>query len=156
MIKYSIPKSYKNQKQRRVFAISNFRGIDKENKPLKVQPFRATDGKNFIIDSNTLKTRPSFEMDTEPSFYLADGEYLIDWYQFANTKIYITNLHFYFERNGVAIDEQNAALVKGGIAPVFNFAGMKPQFQEEKECLFIFCLDGIYVYSEIFNDQIFY
>jgi hypothetical protein len=156
MIKYSIPKSYRNQKQRRVFAISNFRGIDKENKPLKVQPFRATDGKNFIIDSNTLKTRPSFEMDTVPSFYLEEGEYLIDWHQFAQTRIYVTNLHFYFEKNGSSVNEQNASIIKGGIAPNFNFAGKKPHFQEEKDCLFIFCLGGIYVYSEIFEDQFFY
>jgi hypothetical protein len=161
MIKYSIPKGYRNQKTRNVFAISNFRGIDKENKPLKVQPFRATDGKNFIIDSNTLKTRPSFEMDTEPSFYLEDGEFLIDWHQFANTKIYVTNFHFYFERNGVAVNEQSQQLVKGGIAPNFDFSGKKPHFQEEKECLFIFCLDGIYVYSEIYENttlssQVFY
>ena len=140
-------------KSRNIFSIKNFRGLDKENKPLKVEPFRATDGKNFIIDSNTLKTRPSFEMDTEPSFYLGEGEYLIDWYQFANTKVYVTNFHFYFERNGVAINEQSTELVKGGIAPDFNFSGKKPYFQEEKECLFIFCLNGIYVYSEIFNGE---
>lgn len=161
MIKYSIPKSYKNQKQRRVFAVSGFRGLDKENKPLKVQPFRATDGKNFIIDSNTLKTRPSFEMDTEPSFYLSAGEYLIDWYQFRDTKIYVTNRHFYFERAGVSVNEQSNTILKGGIAPDFNFDGLKPYFQEEKECLFIFCLNAIFVYSEIFegttlNKQVFY
>jgi hypothetical protein len=33
-INYSIPKKYRNQKQKNVFAFSGFRGLDKENKPL--------------------------------------------------------------------------------------------------------------------------
>jgi hypothetical protein len=64
-------------KQKSVFALRNFRGLDKENKLLKVQPFRATDGYNFFIDSETLKTRPSFSSKVNPNFYLDANDYLI-------------------------------------------------------------------------------
>jgi hypothetical protein len=52
-------------KQRNIFALKNFRGLDKENKLLKVEPYRATDGFNFKIDSNVLKTRPSLDFIKE-------------------------------------------------------------------------------------------
>ena len=68
-------------KQRKVFAMRNFLGLDKENKPLKVASFRASDGYNFQIDSETLKTREGFVID---SFIEADlpssSDSIIDWY----------------------------------------------------------------------------
>lgn len=152
-IKYSIPKGYKNQKPKQVFAFNGFQGIDKENKPLRVQPFRATDGHNFIIDSGTLKTRPSYEMKINPSFDLEAGDYIIDWHLFGDTRVYVTRYHFYFETNGSSFNETNASLVKSGIATSFDFEGQKPHFQEEKECLFIFCLGNIYVFSKIFDGE---
>lgn len=160
MINYSIPKKYKNQKQKNVFAISGFRGLDKENKPLKVQPFRATDGHNFILDSDTLKTRPSYKLEIEPTFFLETGDYLIDWYQFGTIRVYVTKLHIYFEENGSAFNEQAAnssTFTKGGIVSSYDFSLDKPHFQEEKECLFIFCLNaGILVLSKIDTRYVLY
>ena len=35
-------------KERRLLAINNFRGLDTENNPTKVEVFRASDGENFF------------------------------------------------------------------------------------------------------------
>jgi hypothetical protein len=161
-INYSIPKKYKNQKQKNVFAFSGFRGLDKENKPVKVQPFRATDGHNFILDSDTLKTRPSYKLEIEPTFVVKElepSDYLIDWYQFGTMRVYVTKFHFYFEQDGASFNEQTAqssTFTKGGIAASYDFSANKPHFQEEKECLFIFCLNGIFVVSKIDTRIVFY
>jgi hypothetical protein len=158
-INYSIPKKYKNQKPKNIFGFSNFRGIDKENKPVKVQPFRATDGHNFIIDSDTLKTRPSYKLETSPSFNLETGDYIIGWHQYGTVRIYVTKLHFYFEQNGVSFNEQAAnssTFIKGGIATSFDFTDKKPHFQEEKNALFIFCLNNVYVFSKVDTLFVFY
>jgi hypothetical protein len=148
-------------KGRNVFALKNFRGLDKENKLLKVQPFRATDGFNFIIESETLKTRPSISINKNPNFFLEQGDYLVDWHVFGDTTIYITKKHFYFEfKNEAIINENDTSLigstkrlVKGILPASFDFSNNQPIFQEEKDALFVFGLDGIYVFSYIKNDQ---
>jgi hypothetical protein len=141
-------------KPRQVFNLNNFRGLDKDSKPLKVAPFRATDGKNFFIDSETLKTKPSYEMKFNPSFFLQAGDYIIDWHQFGETRVYVTRYHFYFETNGSSFNEQSTAsnFLKGGIPTSFDFLDLRPHFQEEKEVLFIFCLGAIYVFSKVLSD----
>ncbi len=48
-------------KERKVFSIDKFRGLDTENKPLKTAPYRASSGENFMLDSDALKTRPGFK-----------------------------------------------------------------------------------------------
>ena len=58
------------QKDREVFNIGGFRGIDTENPQDKVATFRATSGKNFQIDANSLKTRPALINDV---VYAVDG-----------------------------------------------------------------------------------
>lgn len=140
-------------KQRKVFSLNNFRGLDKESKPLKVEPFRAADGTNFLIDSNTLKTRPSFSLKKHPGFVLENNEYIIDWYQFQNMYIYVTNKHFRFEDeiSGIAFHEKTEGLSSAIIAPLttFDFEGKHPFFHEEKQCLFIFGLEGVFVFSII-------
>ena len=47
------------QKQREIFNIGGFRGLDTENSLDTVEKYRAVDGYNFQIASNKLKTRPS-------------------------------------------------------------------------------------------------
>ena len=138
-------------KSRQLFSLKNFRGLDKDSKPLKVAPFRATDGKNFVIDSDTLKTRPSYQMKINPSFFMEANDYLISWHQFGSTRVYITRFHFYFETDGVAFNEQAISnnFLKSGIPTSFDFVDLRPHFQEEKESLFIFCLGAIYVFSKI-------
>lgn len=145
-------------KQRSVFALRNFRGLDKENKLLKVQPYRATDGYNFYIDSETLKTRPSFSPLINPSFYLESGDYLIDWYKYGDIYIYITKNHIYVNDGQITFNEtSNASYVyRSSFQNTLNFEGLKPLFQEEKECLFIFCLNQIYVFSVIDTNYVLY
>ena len=143
-------------KQRNIFALKNFRGLDKENKLLKVEPYRATDGFNFKIDSNVLKTRPSLDFIKEPPFILASNNYVIDFYEYGEVDIYVTRFGFYFvpknDANQTAVfDHQSSftAFIKGGIAQSFDFINRRPLFQEEKDCLFIFGLNNIYVFSYI-------
>jgi hypothetical protein len=143
-----------NIKERKVFALKNFRGLDKENKLLKVSPFRAADGYNFFIDSETLKTRPSFTYKEEPNFFLEDEDYIIDWYNFNGVKLYITKKHIYIQNGSFVINEKTLSniLLKSSF-PTLNFEGMQPLFREEKECLFIFCLDYIFVFSLVMNSS---
>ena len=47
-------------KDRKIFSINEFRGLDTESKQLKVSPARATLGENFVIESGTLRTRKGF------------------------------------------------------------------------------------------------
>ena len=151
-----------SQKQRTTFALKNFRGLDKENKLLKVQPYRATDGFNFIIDSETLKTRPSFTIGHNPNFFLEDGDYLIDWRLFGETYVYITKKHIYLVKGNVVLNEKDnqfndtsnpKPIIRSAFLTNLNFEGLKPLFQEEKECLFVFCLNDIFVVSSIKNEN---
>ncbi len=144
------------QKERQVFALKNFRGLDKENKLLKVENYRASDGYNFIIDSETLKTRPSFTVGHNPNFFLEANEYLIDWHIFGSMYVYITNKHIRIFNGVNVVDETSSIgtflsnhIIRPNFLNAFNFAGLKPFFQEEKECLFIFGLGDIYVVSNI-------
>jgi hypothetical protein len=145
------------QKQRTTFALKNFRGLDKENKLLKVQSYRASDGYNFIIDSETLKTRPSFSLAHNPNFFLEEGDYLIDWHLFGQVYVYITKKHIYLVNGNIVLNEKTNPvgnpIIRSSFANDFNFEGLKPLFQEEKECLFIFCLNEIYVVSTIKNED---
>ena len=137
-------------KDRKIFSLKNFRGLDKENKPLKVAPFRASDGYNFIIDSDTLKTRPAFRLQNEIEFDLLNNEHIIDWYVFRNVKLYISNINFYIYDNGIKTP------LSLGVPELKNFDGMKPIFKEEKEALFIFGLDRIYVFSIVDSIYVLY
>lgn len=148
------------QKDRSVFAIKNFRGLDKENKLLKVETYRASDGYNFVIDSETLKTRPSFTLNHNPKFFLEQDEYLIDWHIFGTMYVYITNKHIRIFNGQNVVDERstqgilgNNEIIRQSFPNAFNFEGFKPFFQEEKECLFIFGLDDIYVVSKVVFGQ---
>lgn len=140
-------------KERKVFEIGNFRGIDKESKPLKVASFRASDGYNFIIDSETLKTRPAFvSFQNFPSFF-EDGDFVVDWYEYQSYKIFITKYHFYIADGTNLYNENSGVFIKGAL-PVFDFENKKPVFQEEKDCLFIFCLGMVLVFSVLGTSEI--
>ena len=132
-------------KDRKIFSLQSFRGLDKENKPLKVAPFRASDGYNFILDSDVLKTRPAFKINEALPFVLVTDEFLIDWYDFRGTKIYVTSKRIFFGDDEIF-----------DISDSKNFSLNQPMFFEEKEALFIFGLDTIYVASIIDTDNIFY
>ena len=65
-------------KERRVYKFSDFRGLDLKNKPLKVSPMRASRGKNFVLKSSTLSTRPAFVFKHLPRYrksaaFLSEG-----------------------------------------------------------------------------------
>lgn len=143
-------------KQRNLFALKNFRGLDKENKLLKVEPYRATDGFNFKIDSNVLKTRPSLDFIVEPPFVLTPNDYVIDFYEYGDVDIYITKFYFYFypkndaNQTNAFNNSTNATwFSRGGISSAYDFSNNRPLFQEEKDCLFIFGLNNIFVFSYI-------
>jgi hypothetical protein len=146
-----------SQKQRTTFALKNFRGLDKENKLLKVQSYRASDGYNFIIDSETLKTRPSFTLAHNPNFFLEEGDYLVDWHLFGHIYVYVTKKHIYLVDGNIVFNEKTNQVgnpfIRSSFSNDFNFEGFKPLFQEEKDCLFIFCLNEIYVVSTIKNED---
>ncbi len=142
----------KQIKDRKVYGLVNFRGLDKENKPLKVSPFRASDGKNFIIDSETLKTRPAFKYLQTPLKTLEDNN-IIDFYKFKDIYIYITTKGFYIKHNDKILSSNTSPELKTNFVLNFNFEGIKPYFQEEQECLFIFCLNDIFVISNLYNQE---
>lgn len=141
-------------KERKVFSIDKFRGLDTENKPSKVASYRASSGENFMLDSDTLKIRPSFKYYTKP--FLDDTIKIIDFYFFDGIVLYITNKGFKVKRDGVIL---------GGIKIDYNgleniqFNNLdenKPIFREEKDVLFIFGLGGgIYVFANIYEDNVF-
>ncbi len=133
-------------KDRKVFSIKNFRGLDKENKLLKVADFRASDGENFIIDSETLKTRPAItHKDTLP-FDIEVADKFVASYKFREVEIFITKLHIYIYDGNSVINEKHSNVLTQGISS-FNFEGQEPLFREEKDCLFIFNVGCIYVFS---------
>lgn len=149
-------------KERRLFSLSNFRGLDTENKPIKVAPYRATDGENFIIDSDTLKTRPALVHDEILPFALESDEKIVAWHDYGTIRIYITSIHFYVvDGNNVYNETYTSSptifhtTVIGG---TLDFENKTPLFREEKEALFIFGLGDIYVFSKLSSDtnEIFY
>lgn len=140
----------KQIKDRKVYGLVNFRGLDKENKPLKVAPFRASDGKNFIIDSETLKTRPAFKYVQTPLKTLEDTN-IIDFYKFRDTYIYVTTGGFHIKHNDKILSSSTNPKLITNVNFNYNFNGLRPYFQEEQECLFIFCMDDIFVLSNLYN-----
>lgn len=139
-------------KDRKLYSLKNFRGIDKENKPLKVEPFRAADGNDFILDSGTIKTRPAIKYLKEPSFVLEQDDFIIDWHEFRNAVVYVTKKHIYIETPQMIVnDKTNTNFIIRNSFPNFNFEGKTPVFKEEKEALFIFGLDDIFVVSILYN-----
>jgi len=153
-------------KERRVFSLSNFRGLDTESKPIKVLKNRASEGKNFYSDSLTIKSRPAFKMEKEVPFFPVEGDFVIDWYHYEDVTIYITKKNIYFEngddvfsvlpskpKNAIPTLESIPVLIKSLKFTSFDFEGNTPIFQEEKSCLFIFGLsifpdiNGIFVVS---------
>ena len=141
-------------KARKTYSIKNFRGLDKENKPLKVASFRASDGQNFKIDSETLKTRPAFKHTEDTLIDFEEGEAIIDWYEYGVVKIVITTKHIYIQSGSTLLNEKSSITTtfKRSDFPTLDFTGKNPIFKEEKEVLFIFGLENIYVFSVINSD----
>lgn len=137
-------------KQRKVFAMRNFLGLDKENKPLKVASFRASDGYNFQIDSETLKTREGFVIDSFIETNLPSGASVIDWYEYKNVIFYVATNSFYVV-SSTTTDLKTGNNVTRSSIGALNNTGKKPIFREEKNALFIFGLDAVFVFS-ILND----
>jgi hypothetical protein len=140
-------------KQRKVFAMQNFLGLDKENKPLKVAPFRASDGYNFEIDSQTLKTRKAFVVDQYIKADMATGDSVVEWYEYQGITFYVTKETFYVVNGDTTIDlKTNQNVVSAGIATLNN-TDKNPIFREEKNALFVFGLDAVLVFSMVRNND---
>jgi hypothetical protein len=137
-----------NTKTKKVFSISSFRGLDKENKPLKVEPSMASDGYNFDLGKGTLKTRPALQLKSIPSISFEEGEFIIGHYLFRDINIYVTNNHIYINDGNLTFNETDETyLYKRLYLSINIFKDKEPLFIEEKDCLFIFCLENIYVFS---------
>lgn len=143
-----------NIKERKSFSLNGFRGLDKEHKPSKVAPFRASDGFNFILESDTLKTRPAFKYKESFPTFLEDGDFIIDWYDYEDIRIYITKKHIYIYDGTILFDETNSTYLLTPLNLVLNFEGLNPLFQEEKDCLFIFCLNNIFVFHILRDNEL--
>ncbi|HPW95866.1 MAG TPA: hypothetical protein PK557_02705, partial [Paludibacteraceae bacterium] len=146
------------QKDREIFNIGGFRGLDTENPKDKVAPFRATNGKNFQIDSNALKTRPGLIND---KVYNVDGNIvgMFVWNGLeilltvgdinGKSRIYIINDNFSYYTDG-----SDSNVRKNIFTNISNFSFdlTQPFFVQEKKCLFIFCVNDILVLSAINNN----
>ena len=140
-------------KERKIYGLVNFRGLDKENKPLKVSPFRAVDGENFIIDSETLKTRPAFKYKKTP--FKDDDHTIIDYYQYGELFVYVVETGFVIVFNDKILTNITTPKLTTNISNISinqDFKGLTPLFQEEKDVLFIFCLNNIFVISSFYNE----
>lgn len=138
-------------KNRKLFVMQNFLGLDKENKPLKVAPFRASDGYNFEIDSQTLKTREGFVVDSYIEADLPANKSVIDWQEYKGGFFYVTEDSFYTVYNGVTKNlKEGTNVIQAGISTLDN-TGKRPIFKEEKNALFIFGLDSVLVFSILYN-----
>ena len=139
-------------KERKVYGINNFRGLDTENKPLKVESYRAVDGHNFELDSDILKTRSGFKYTESPliNSVLEEGEHIIDFYKFRGIDVFVTNYKMFFRYEGEILDDIK---IKTTIKKDYDFEGKQPLFVEEKDCLFVFCLGNIFVVSSIYDNE---
>lgn len=146
-------------KERKIFNIGGFRGLDTENKPDKVEPFRATSGKNFIIENDSLKTRPSL---VNEKIYSVDGNIIGSFLFFGDEiiftegdyqgkcRIYISNDNETYYSDGASRNSEHRIFTNlGG----FLFNGTKPFFVQEKSCLFVFCINDIYVITKVAKDE---
>lgn len=137
-------------KDRKVYALDKFLGLDKENKPTKIQPKRAYDGNNFVLDSRTLKTRPAFKYHEKPTFNLLNNEHIIDWYKFQHLVVYITNKAIMIE---VQKGEDDLPIFHDEFIGDMIFDNLEPFFHEEKDCLFIFGLNDIFVIAPLWEGE---
>lgn len=156
-----------DRKERKLFVLNEFRGLDTQNKQLKVDKNRASFGYNFYSNSKTLKTRPAFVMKQDIPFFLESGDFVIGWYYYNDLTIFITKNHFYimngetiFHENNAPLVESESVLIKSPNLPSsLNFEGRTPIFHEEKDCLFIFGLPlnnsvgGIFVLSTLLDEN---
>lgn len=146
-------------KERKIFNIGGFRGLDTENKPDKVEPFRATSGKNFIIENESLKTRPSL---VNEKIYSVDGNILGSFLFFGDEiiftegdyqgkcRIYISNDNETYYSDGASRNLEKRIFTN---LVSFLFNGTKPFFVQEKSCLFVFCINDIYVITRVAKDE---
>jgi len=141
-------------KERKYFTIADFRGLDTETRPSLVNIKRATDGKNFVFDSGVLRTRPAIVGSPEIITSVLDPtETIVDWYDYGEIRVYVTTKHLYFFDGTLLLNEQPTEnIIVNGPFNILNFEGLSPVFQEEKECLFIFCLNLIVVFSVLDAD----
>lgn len=154
-------------KDRKIFSINEFRGLDTESKQLKVSPARATLGENFVIDSGTLKTRKGFVTTRE--IILSEGEKILGSHEYNGAVVYVTNQNFYvidetgtYSTTSIDMYDETNLISKLYTTNTFEVDGEdiviandsfytvtegEPMFKEEKKCLFIFCIGVILIFS---------
>lgn len=164
-------------KERKIYTINDFKGLDTENKQTKVSPARATKGENFVIDSNTIKTRKG--LITAKEILLQANEKILGSYKYQGAEIFLTNEEFYVKddlgtystRSLIMYDEdrlisklytKNVFERVGGYIQLktdrlnYNEVKGEPMFKEEKNALFIFCIGMILIFSIIGGGYVLY
>lgn len=154
------------QKQREIFNIGGFRGLDTENSLDTVEKYRAADGYNFQIASNKLKTRPGLVNDTH---FIIGNKHIVGVHKWKNYDVVLavdnsseTQQSWIFIFDGVGYKgvessgEDDNTKNSGSIITnldSFNFKDKEPFFVEEKDCLFIFCVDDVLVLSKVTKED---
>lgn len=155
------------QKQREIFNIGGFRGLDTENSLDTVEKYRAADGYNFQIASNKLKTRPALVNDTH---FIIGDKHIVGVHKWKNYDVVLAvennpeaTYHSYiyiFDGVGYkgvsSFGTESNTTNSGSIftnLDSFNFIDKEPFFVEEKDCLFIFCVDDVLVLSKVTKDD---
>ena len=154
------------QKQREIFNIGGFRGLDTENSLDTVEKYRAADGYNFQIASNKLKTRPGLVNDTH---FIIGDKHIVGVHKWKNYDVVLAvdnsteeqqSWIYIFDGVGYkgvsSSGEDDNTKKRGSIITnldSFNFKDKEPFFVEEKDCLFIFCVDDVLVLSKVTKED---
>ncbi len=157
------------QKQREIFNIGGFRGLDTENSLDTVEKYRAVDGYNFQIASNKLKTRPGLVNDTH---FVIGNKHIVGVHKWKNYDVVLAvennpspeaTYHSYIyifdgvgykgvSSFGKYYNTTNSGSIITNLDS-FNFKDKEPFFVEEKDCLFIFCVDDVLVLSKVTKED---
>ena len=105
-------------KDRKILKLNNFKGLDTENKELKINPHMSSYGYNFEVEKKTLKTRKAIA--SEDKYYTVLG-YSFNFYSYEKIlgyhsfniedrliEVYITNIRFLSFKNKKLITTINS------------------------------------------------
>lgn len=159
-------------KDRKILKLNNFKGLDTENKELKISPQMVSFGYNFEVEKGTLKTRRG--LVSEEKQYLKENN-ILNWYlikEFFNFKtnekilgyysyftkgdkieVFLTNENFYAFKN------EKLLKLNININKEVSFSINKkntPFFILDRGVLFIFVKGYIFVFLEKDNQYFFY
>ena len=126
-------------------------------------------GENFVIESGTLRTRKGFVTTRE--IILGEEEKILGSHEYNGVLVYVTNKNFYvidengtysttsidmydevnlisklYTTNTFEVDGEEIAILDDSF---YTVTEGEPMFKEEKQCLFIFCIGVILIFSAL-------